>query len=202
MELSDNDLAWAPYHRVLGQVVSVWDRVELSLQTLFLAVTKGSSKQLIAVFHASRSGDLRIDMIRNSIKHSPIKPELLETLSKLLDRIEKLSRTRNRIIHATWRLLYEPDGKLHRAKRPPVRISFIPDVDYARKIEDAYFNGKDQHLFQGEIAKFIFTAERMQAVCLEFEVLINEAYDLYGMMHPNLKKTEIEVPISTGQQPP
>ena len=193
MELSEDELAWAPYHRVLGQIVSIWDRVEVSLQTLFIAITYGNSKQLIAIFHTTRSTDLRIEMIRNAIDHSPVDPEHLKILNSLLDRIETQSRLRNRIIHATWRIAYVSDGTEFRPKRKPVRISFIPDVDYASKIEAAYFNGTDRHLFQKEIAKYIFTPERMQTVCVEIESSIKEAFALFDTIHPNVPKTEIVV---------
>ena len=98
--LTAHEYSWLPFDRALGEIMRTWDKVEHGLQMIFTLLVQANSKQLVSIFHCSRSVAIKFEMVENSITKNNLNDAEKENLLRILKRLKNLSANRNHLVHA------------------------------------------------------------------------------------------------------
>jgi hypothetical protein len=93
---------------LIGQVVVAWGEMDDTLIYVLARLSGSRPKAAGIMYYALDAFSTRLVVIRGLAQHKLKAGKKRADLIRLLDQIGKLGRTRNDIIHAVYRLIYDP----------------------------------------------------------------------------------------------
>jgi hypothetical protein len=94
---------------LIGQVVVAWGEMDDTLIYVLARLSGSRPKAAGITYYALDATSTRLAVIKGLAQHKlKARKKKRTDLLKLLDRLGKLGRTRNDIIHAVYRLIYDP----------------------------------------------------------------------------------------------
>jgi hypothetical protein len=137
----------SPKHiELLGIITARWATMDIALLGLTAAAMRGDYNLATATYFSSNAQSLRFDLIRALIKTTKWSKEQKDEATKLIDKVDKLWETRNKVIHCyagertlpkrvEYLLLHhKPARKDKEYTETPVTIDFLQT--HADKISD------------------------------------------------------------------